>query len=75
MNEDLIIQKLIELDHKVGTLATQGSVDARFDDVMATLDSHTAMLQRLDHERVFTFERVKRIEDDVRGLKTHLGVV
>ncbi|MBU0625582.1 hypothetical protein KKF05_04530 [Patescibacteria group bacterium] len=72
MNEDKIIQKLIELDEKIDKLPLQEYVDARFDDVMSTLDAHTKMLERLDQERLFTIERVKRIEDDVQQLKTQL---
>jgi hypothetical protein len=69
MNEDKIIQKLIELDEKVDKLPSQEYVDARFDDVMTTLEAHTQMLERLDRERLFTIERVKRVEDDVQELK------
>ena len=74
MNEDRIIQKLVELDEKVDKLAPQEHVDARFNDVMTTLDAQTSMLERLDHERLFTIERVKRIEGDVQQLKTKLKV-
>jgi len=71
MNENKIIQKLIELDEKIDKLPSQEYADVRFDDVMSTLDAHTQMLECLDQERLFTIERVKRIEDDVKRLKVH----
>lgn len=46
----------------------------RMDEMMAILDSHTKILERLDQKRFFTFERVKRLEDEVQKIKIHLNI-
>ena len=40
--------------------------------MMTQLDKHSVILDRLDQERVFTIDRVKRIEDDVEKIKLEL---
>lgn len=72
MNEDLIIQKLIELDEKVGNLATQASLKQLDERITNALDQQMVILQRLDQERVFTIEWIRRIEKDVERIKVHL---
>lgn len=42
-------------------MATKQSVR----EIMGTLDAQGVILQRLDQERVFTNERIKRVEDKV----------
>lgn len=63
-----------------------GAVDKRFDDfekrfekndkdhdrIMSVLDYHTKMISTLDQGRLFSIERIKRIEDDVTNIKRHL---
>ncbi len=41
-------------------------VDKRFNDVFTVLDRQTVILQRLDQERIFTFNFIKRIEKQVK---------
>jgi hypothetical protein len=38
------------------------------------LDKTLAILTRLDQERLFTFERVKRIEEEIEKIKAHLAI-
>lgn len=45
------------------------------DDVLTILDGHSQILKRLDQERMFTLERIKRIETDIDLIKKHVGLV
>ena len=38
------------------------------------LDEHTVILHRLDQERLFTIEWIRRIEDEVKDVKFRLKV-
>ena len=38
------------------------------------LDNMTAILQRLDQERIFTIERIRHLEEEVSKIKTHLAL-
>lgn len=42
-------------------------IDTRFDEVVT-------FLKRLDQERIFTIEWVRRIESDVNRIKGHLNI-
>ena len=70
--EDKIIQKLVEIDQKLDTFATKLELADFKDQMMTQLDKHSVILDRLDQERVFTIDRVKRIEDDVEKIKLEL---
>ncbi len=72
MDENKIIQKLVEIEEKLGHLATQKSLDQFKQETSQNFDNQGVILQRLDQERVFMLERVKRIEADVERLKLHL---
>ncbi|MBP9749035.1 hypothetical protein KBD18_02395 [Patescibacteria group bacterium] len=72
MDEQKVVQKLIELDEKVETMATQKSIDHLSSFVSKALDDQLVILQRLDQERVFTTERVKRIETELEQVKLQL---
>lgn len=72
MDENKVIQKLVEIDEKLNRLATQESVNTFKEEVTQTLDNQTVILKRLDQERLFMLERVKRIEADVEKLKLQL---
>ena len=72
MDEDKIIQKLVGIEEKLGRVALQEKMDKKFGEVTQTLDNQTVILQRLDQERLFMLERVKRIEADVEKLKLQL---
>lgn len=72
MHEDKIIQKLLDIEEKIGYLATNERVDKFEARVLDILDKQTVILQHLDQEHLFTLERIKRIEEDVDRLKKHL---
>lgn len=38
------------------------------------LDNMMTILQRFDQERVFTVERIRRLEEDIEKIKTHLAL-
>ena len=44
----------------------------RFDEVLAGQDKMISILDRVDQERVFTNEAIKRLEKDVARIKLHL---
>ena len=74
MNEDLVINKLIEIDQKLGSYATNARVDALEQRILQNQDEMLVILKRLDEERHFTVEWVRRIEADVDRIKTHLQI-
>lgn len=61
-----ISQRVDKLEHRY---------DKKFDDILRILDAQTVILQRLDQERIFTLEWIRRIESDVALLKKHVGLV
>lgn len=52
-NEDKIIQKLVEIDEKLDGFVTKNELADFKDQVITTLDRHSAILDRLDQERIF----------------------
>ena len=70
--EDKIIQKLLDLEGQMKSLATKDDVRESEHRIMQILDNQAAVLKRLDQERFFTSEHIRRIEDDVLMLKKHL---
>lgn len=51
---------------------SMGNVNRRFDNLMIKLDGMATILQRLDQERIFTVEWIRRIESDLGRVKNHL---
>lgn len=51
---------------------TKDEFNSRMDDMATKMDGMTTILQRLDQERVFTAEWIRRIEADVTMMKKHL---
>lgn len=47
-------------------------INDRFDNVQNTLEGMATILQRLDQERIFTVEWLRRIASDVSRIKRHL---
>ncbi|TAL19939.1 hypothetical protein EPN90_02110 [Patescibacteria group bacterium] len=72
MNEEKIINKLLEIEEKLGLLATKEELHQFQAEVMDAFDKQWVILQRLDQERIFTTEWIRRIEDDVNRIKAHL---
>lgn len=73
MNEDLVIKKLLEHDERLQrieeTMATKDNIRGLLDGQ----DQMMVILKRLDEERVFTYEMVKRIEGRVDFLEKESG--
>ena len=74
MDEDLIINKLIEIDEKLSAFSTNERVGQLEQKVMQSQDEMMVILKRLDEERLFTIEWVRRIETDVERIKAHLQI-
>jgi len=72
--EDKIIQEIIELKERVGEMATNEHVDKLERKIMDQFDKQLVILQRLDQERIFTAEWIRRIEKDVETVKLRLQV-
>ena len=60
MNEEKIIKKLFEHDDRFEFL--KKNIDGGFSKITETLEDITTIVKRLDQERIFTAERIKRIE-------------
>lgn len=58
------------LDSRLGEL--EGRIIAKMDSMMTIMDGMSTILQRLDQERVFTVEWIRRVESDVNRIKAHL---
>jgi len=73
--EDKIIQTVVEINEKVTSISVQTTELIAFKEYATNvLDQHTVTLNRLDQERIFTIDRVKRIEDDVERIKLELKI-
>jgi hypothetical protein len=65
MQEDKIIQKLLEHDDRFDRLEKQVTTKDDLKEIKDTLEGIATIVQRLDQERIFTAEWVKRIENEV----------
>lgn len=63
MNEEKIIQKLFEHDDRFDRI--EEKIEAMRNDFLTSKDEMMVILKRLDQERIFTIEWVKRIESKV----------
>ncbi|PJA46432.1 hypothetical protein CO174_00255 [Candidatus Uhrbacteria bacterium CG_4_9_14_3_um_filter_50_9] len=72
--EDKIIEKLIELGEDIKDVKVELASKPSREEVMSSLDAQGVILQRLDQERLFTLERIKRIEADVDQMKVMLDI-
>lgn len=65
MDSDKIVKKLLEHDERFDQVDQKISL---LDDKMNTrLDQILVIVQRLDQERLFTFEIVKRMQNDIEA--------
>lgn len=60
---DKIIEKLLEHDERFEKI--EEKIDKKHEEVMGVLDNVMVIISRLDQERIFTFEIVKRIQKDI----------
>ena len=73
--QDKIIETLVEIKSELKTLASKDDLKTLRNDMIQKLDDQAVILQRLDQERFFTSEHIRRIEADVEMLKRHLHLV
>lgn len=69
-------QDLLDLKERIDSKMNQ-----KIDRVLTALGKQTTILKRLDEERVFTFEHVKRLEKrveeaevDIKNIKVQLAI-
>lgn len=62
---DRIIKKLVEHDSKLDHMATKKDLADLEDKIFAGQDKMMQILQRLDQERIFTQEWIRRVEREV----------
>ena len=74
MDEDRIINKLIVIEERLNSFATKSDLENLENRLMTHLDQQSVISKRLDEERHFTVEWVRRIEADVDRIKTHLQI-
>jgi hypothetical protein len=72
---DKLIQKSIEHDGRLDQMLTKVEFRAFADEQATANDAMMVILKRLDEERYFTTERVRRIEEDVAVIKRQLHIV
>ena len=72
--ENRIIEKLVEMDQKIDSIQNELSTKPSRDEMLTEFDRQGVILQRLDQERLFTLERIKRIEADVEHMKVVLHI-
>ena len=75
MNEDKIIQKLIEHDERFDSIEQKLDSKLGRDEYLKGQDEIMTILRRLDQERIFTAEWIRRIENDVDKVKKQLNII
>ena len=71
--QDKLIEKVIEIDEKIDTLATKDAVADFEGRMVSMLDTHTKMLENLDHERLAMISRIEIVEGDISDVKRTLS--
>jgi hypothetical protein len=67
-----VIERLDSLDTKVDRLETKVDGMVTRDEFHIAMDEVLTIVRRLDQERIFTTEWIRRIESDVDRVKKHL---
>jgi len=75
MDESKIINKILDLDGRLNDIENSMLNKTDGEQLTATLDSIHRIVQRLDQERIFTTEWVKRIERDVEQQKLEIDKI
>ena len=71
---DFLAHRLFAVEEKVDKCATSDRVNVLEGKMIHMFDQQGVILQRLDQERFFTYERIKRVEDDVSTIKHQLKI-
>ena len=70
MGEEKIIKKIFELEDQISSLSN--NISNRFKENTEANEKMTTILKRLDQERIFTAEWVRRIEGQVEKNKAEI---
>ena len=65
MNEDKVIKMLLSHEERLERIETNMATKKDFERIVQTQDQMMVILKRLDEERVFTFDHVKRLEAEL----------
>ncbi len=74
MSEDKIIQKLVEIDERLKGIDGKIEKMVTKDEFLIAHEETVTFLKKLDQERVFTVEWIRRIETDVIRIKEVLKI-
>ena len=74
MNEDLIIQKVISLEEDMKVVKEKVSKLDLIDALLQGQDKMIRILERVDQERVFTNEKIRHLEMEVKQIKEYLHI-
>lgn len=75
MEENKIINKLLELDERLQRIELSMLNKEDGQQIMTTLDHIVKIVGRLDQERIFTTEWVKRIESEVEKHRQEISKI
>jgi len=73
MEESKIVKKLLEHDQRFDQMVTKKEFQNFRNEVLTAQDEMIGILRRLDQERIFTTEWVKRIEGEVEKQKNEIA--
>lgn len=72
MDENKVIKKLLEHDEEFEKIRSE--LKENQDEILTRLDGIMVIVQRIDQERIFTFEYVKRLQKDIDKVKKILKI-
>jgi uncharacterized protein YjgD (DUF1641 family) len=75
MKNDAIIEKLLEHDKRLDRIEENMATKVETREIMQTLDGMMVILQRLDQERIFTNETIRRIQQQLNEQQKDLDQV
>ena len=74
MDENKLLNAVLDIQSSMATQSDVAHINKRFDGIADVLDQHTTILQRVDQERVFTSEWIRRIESEVEDRKRRVNI-
>lgn len=67
-NQDRLIDRMIDMDSRMDSFATKDELRSTEDRIVKILDRQSAILERLDQERLVTNDRINRHDEEIRTL-------
>ena len=71
---DKFAQAILDLLDEMKDVQEDMATKKDINDIITTLDKHTVILIKLDQERLFTIERIKRLESEIEKIKKYLSI-